>query len=176
MARTNWLSLAVGAFAFAALLIAGPQQAAAQNPNTGTDISGKPVFLRKLSVLRYTDSFVGRIYTLTRVTLQVEGRGVCTDGWCPLMHNKVELFARRSHIDLDRPPGEDVVTERTLKRGDEGDDVRIIQEVLAKKGAPITPDGKYGRSTETAVKDFQSRNGLTVDGEIGPQTRKKLVG
>ena len=179
MARTNWLSLAVGAIAFASLLIAGPQQAAAQNPNTGTDISGKPVFLRKLSVLRYTDSFVGRIYTLTRVTLQVEGRGVCTDGWCPLMHNKVPLFARRTHIDMTQPQGGIVVTERTLRAGDNGDDVKAIQDVLTKKGYNLGPkgaDGVYGQGTAAAVRDFQQKNGLIVDGEVGPETRKRLVG
>ena len=176
MTRRNWLSLALAVGALAGCLVAGPQEAAAQNPTAGTNLTGKPVYLRKLSVLRYTDSFVGRIYTLTRITLQVEGRGVCTDGWCPLTHNKVPLFARRTHIDVSLPQGMPVVTERTLRPGDEGEDVRAIQEVLVKKGAPITADGRYGQGTAAAVRDFQQKNGLIVDGEIGPETRKRLVG
>ena len=106
----------------------------------------------------------------------MEGRGVCTDGWCPLTHNKVPLFARRTHIDVSLPQGMPVVTERTLRPGDEGEDVRAIQEVLVKKGAPITADGRYGQGTAAAVRDFQQKNGLIVDGEIGPETRKRLVG
>ncbi len=179
MTRRNWLALALGIGALAGLLIAGPQEAAAQNPNAGTDLTGKPVYLRKLSVLRYTDSFLGRIYTLTRVTLQVEGRGVCTDGWCPLMHNKVPLFARRTHIDMTIPQGAIVVSERTLRPGDNGDDVRAIQDVLIKKGYKLGikgADGIYGFDTAAAVRDFQQKNGLVVDGEVGPETRKRMVG
>ena len=179
MTRRNWMTLALSAAAFAGLLIAGPQQAAAQNPTTGTDLTGKPVFLRKLTVLRYGDSFLARIYTLTRVTLQINGRGVCTEGWCPVTHNKVPLFARRTHIDVSLPQGMPVVTERTLRAGDNGDDVKAIQDVLVKKGYQLGPkgaDGVYGQGTAAAVRDFQSKNGLIIDGEVGPETRKKLVG
>ena len=179
MTRRNWLSLAFSVGALAGLLIAGPQEAAAQNPTAGTNITGKPVYLRKLSVLRYTDSFVGRIYTLTRVTLQVDGRGVCTDGWCPLTHNNVALFARRSHVDMTVPQGSIVVSERTLRRGDNGDDVKALQDVLIKKGYNLGikgADGVYGTATVAAVRDFQKKNGLIVDGEVGAATRKRLVG
>ena len=179
MTRRNWFAFAVGAAALAGLLMVGPQQAAAQNPTAGTDITGKPMYLRKLTVLRYTDSFLGRIYTLTRVTLQVQGRGVCTDGWCPLTHNKVALFARRTHLDMTVPQGTIVVSERTLRPGDNGEDVKAIQEVLIKKGFKLGikgADGVYGFDTATAVRAFQKQNGLIVDGEIGAETRKRLVG
>lgn len=167
--------LAVSA-ALAVATVVAAEPAVAQTPAAGTDITGKPVYLRKLSVLRYSESFVGRIYTLTRSTLEVTGRGKCSDGWCPLTHNKVALFARRSHIDLSKPQGEPVVSERTLRPGDEGDDVRAIQEALNKKGAKIEVDGKMGRATVQAIVEFQRKNGLTPDGTIGPETRKKLVG
>ena len=179
MTRRNWLASAFGAGALAGLLMVGPQEAAAQNPTAGTNLAGKPVYLRKLSVLRYTDSFVGRIYTLTRVTLQVDGRGVCTDGWCPLTHNKVALFARRTHIDLTIPQGAIVVSERTLRPGDNGEDVKAIQDVLIKKGYKLGikgADGVYGIDTAAAVRDFQQKNGLLIDGEVGPETRKRMVG
>ncbi len=35
-------------------------------------------------------------------------------------------------------------------------------------------DGKYGASTQAAVKLFQRRNGLTVDGRVGPSTAAAL--
>ena len=35
-------------------------------------------------------------------------------------------------------------------------------------------DGVYGSKTEEAVKKFQQKNGLTVDGKAGPQTLKAL--
>jgi len=37
-----------------------------------------------------------------------------------------------------------------------------------------TADGYYGANTETAVKAFQSANGLTVDGIFGKNSKKKL--
>jgi peptidoglycan hydrolase-like protein with peptidoglycan-binding domain len=106
----------------------------------------------------------------------VKGRGNCDKDWCPVTHNGVELFARRSHLDVERPTTGPVLTERTLRKGDEGSDVKIVQEALTKKGATIKVDGKFGSGTEAAVKDFQRRNGLDADGAVGPQTRQKLVG
>ena len=35
-------------------------------------------------------------------------------------------------------------------------------------------DGNFGSATESAVKDFQSGNGLSADGIVGPQTWAKL--
>ena len=170
-----WRWLAQSAGVATVLMAAAIPEAAAQTPTAGTDLSGRPVYLRRLSVLRYADSYTARIYTLTRVSLEVNGRGPCTDGWCPLTHNKVALFARRTHIDLTRPAGP-IVTERTLRLGDDGDDVKAIQEVLVKKGAAIAVSGRYDAATSAAVRDFQRKNSLAVDGEVGPETRKRLVG
>jgi peptidoglycan hydrolase-like protein with peptidoglycan-binding domain len=38
----------------------------------------------------------------------------------------------------------------------------------------IKVDGDFGRGTEKAVKEFQHRNGLTLDGIVGKDTRQKL--
>ena len=176
MSTTKSLKLALAAAVFAGLSTIGVTTAQAQTPAPGTDIAGKSVFLRPLSILRYNESLFAKPYTLTRVTLEVAGRGRCNDGWCPLTHNKVALFARRTHIDLGRPQSGIVVSDRTLRRGDTGEDVRAIQEVLNKNGARLVVDGVYGRGTIAAVVDFQRRNGLVADGEVGRETRKKLVG
>lgn len=52
-----------------------------------------------------------------------------------------------------------------LRRGTEGNPVKYIQERLG-----IQMDGNFGRHTDAAVRSFQRRNGLTVDGIIGPIT------
>lgn len=38
----------------------------------------------------------------------------------------------------------------------------------------LFPDGIYGSQTESAVRDFQQRNGLQVDGFAGPETLRAL--
>ena len=176
MSTTKFRKLAFTVAALAGLAHSGLTAAQAQTPTPGTDITGKPVFLRPLSILRFNESLLAKPYTLTRVTLEVIGRGRCNDAWCPLTHNNVPLFARRTHIDLGRPQTGIVVSERTLRRGDSGADVKAIQEILNKKGAQLVVDGVYGRGTIAAVMDFQRKNGLLADGEVGRATRKALAG
>ena len=62
----------------------------------------------------------------------------------------------------------------TLRFGDRGSAVRVLQQLLVSKGYPITIDGDFGVLTETAVKAFQSRRGLTVDGIVGSRTWRAL--
>ena len=63
-------------------------------------------------------------------------------------------------------------TVETLSRyGSRGDEVTQIQQKLKEWGYYTGEvDGIYGRATEQAVKDFQRKNNLTVDGIAGTQT------
>ena len=62
-----------------------------------------------------------------------------------------------------------------LKRGDSGDDVRVLQQGLVCYGAMTGGvDGSYGPATENAVKKVQEAEGLAVDGVAWPQTRGYL--
>lgn len=58
-----------------------------------------------------------------------------------------------------------------LKLGSEGEDVKKLQIKLG-----VDPIGKFGPKTDAAVKAWQSRNGLTADGVVGPNTWTKLMG
>ncbi len=59
----------------------------------------------------------------------------------------------------------------TYKRGSSGSVVSQIQTKLKSWGYySYEIDGVYGSRTETAVKSFQKRNGLVVDGMAGPAT------
>lgn len=56
-----------------------------------------------------------------------------------------------------------------------GDAVVAVQTALLAKGVnPGPADGIYGRATAAAVAAFQAREGLVVDGMVGPQTRAAL--
>ncbi|MBR1585385.1 MAG: peptidoglycan-binding protein, partial [Clostridia bacterium] len=55
--------------------------------------------------------------------------------------------------------------------GSSGDGIKEVQKLLKKYGYfSGTVDGKYGQSTAAAVRLFQSRNGLKVDGKVGAKT------
>lgn len=70
---------------------------------------------------------------------------------------------------------EKVKPMRILRKGSSGEDVRWLQESLTKLGfKPGTIDGKYGANTEDAVRAFQAKYGLTVDGVAGPATFEKI--
>lgn len=59
-----------------------------------------------------------------------------------------------------------------LKKGNPNNntsDVRLVQKALH-----LCADGIYGTLTEQAVKEFQTRNGLTADGIVGDKTWKLL--
>jgi putative chitinase len=58
-----------------------------------------------------------------------------------------------------------------LKLGSEGEDVKKLQIKLG-----VDPIGKFGPKTETAVKAWQSQNGLTADGIVGDKTWGVIMG
>jgi hypothetical protein len=62
-----------------------------------------------------------------------------------------------------------------LRNGNSGVDVRAAQHLLRHRGYSITADGIFGSGTESAVRSFQSANGLTADGIIGAATFSKLI-
>lgn len=58
----------------------------------------------------------------------------------------------------------------TLRLGDTGEDVKVLQMRLNKVGATLLVDGDFGPRTEAAVKNFQIRKNLTPDGVVGQET------
>ncbi|MGP9537744.1 C40 family peptidase [Brachybacterium sp. AOP43-C2-M15] len=63
-----------------------------------------------------------------------------------------------------------------LRWGSRGGAVKDLQSALNDSGANLAVDGVFGKRTHAAVKDYQSSNGLQVDGVVGPQTRGALNG
>jgi peptidoglycan hydrolase-like protein with peptidoglycan-binding domain len=56
-----------------------------------------------------------------------------------------------------------------------GPQVEAIQRALLEQGVHPGPiDGVYGPATADAVAAFQLREGVVVDGVVGPETRKRL--
>ncbi len=69
----------------------------------------------------------------------------------------------------------DEVKPNLIAFGEESEVVRKCQERLKELGYLRTePDGKFGNATQVAIREFQSRNDLVVDGYLGPSTRLAL--
>lgn len=99
----------------------------------------------------------------------VEGKDLPTPIIEPVADSTPEK-AEPKHYELRLP---------YLQRGDTGDAVWVVQTLLQARNiycGPWGADSDFGNGTEKAVKDFQRRHNLTVDGIVGPDTGATLFG
>jgi peptidoglycan hydrolase-like protein with peptidoglycan-binding domain len=62
-----------------------------------------------------------------------------------------------------------------IRQGAKEHPVPTLQHLLRARGKTVTVDGDFGPQTDTAVRQFQHDNGLTVDGIVGPKTWGALI-
>jgi Putative peptidoglycan binding domain len=63
----------------------------------------------------------------------------------------------------------------SLQVGDEGSEVRVLQEQLRELGFLGAPaDGHFESTTRDAVRAFQAAHGLAADGIVGPRTQARV--
>ena len=68
-----------------------------------------------------------------------------------------------------------------VQKGSKGNDVKLLQRLLksngmkGKDGKALTIDGDAGTNTDYAIRQYQKKNGLTVDGCAGPKTWKSIL-
>lgn len=77
--------------------------------------------------------------------------------------------ANGSSVDISLP---------TIRKGDSGNAVKILQAFLVAYEYNIGKygiDGDFGFDTESAVKRFQKRSGIAVDGIVGKDTWAELL-
>lgn len=77
--------------------------------------------------------------------------------------------------------GEVTVTLSTLQEGSKGVQVKTVQRLLNalyytdSNGKKLTVDAEYGTKTIQAVKKFQKKRGITVDGVFGSNSWSELL-
>ena len=67
------------------------------------------------------------------------------------------------------------VDDGLIRKGDRGSDVKLLQHRLNILGSQLTEDGIWGVQTDSAVRGYQYKAGLTVDGIVGAKTRAALI-
>jgi hypothetical protein len=100
----------------------------------------------------------------------------------------VLVFQRRHRLQVDGVVGprtraklgrlgRPLLGRRVVRRGMVGWDVSVVQFMLTRHGVRVGGiDGIYGGRTGSAVRRFQQRAGLAVDGLVGPATTHALRG
>lgn len=66
------------------------------------------------------------------------------------------------------------IAYKTISYGSSGDEVKKLQEKLNSQGYSLQVDGEFGSKTQAAVRDYQKKNGLSVDGIVGNNTWSAL--
>ena len=66
------------------------------------------------------------------------------------------------------------MAKKTLSYGSSGQEVKELQKALNSAGYSLEIDGKFGSKTQSAVKSYQQKNGLSVDGIVGVNTWNSL--
>lgn len=113
--------------------------------------------------------------------------GITADGYYgPKTVEAVKAFQRKHGLVVDGIVGEKTwaklfpkveLPSGILKRGDKGSKVKQLQKALLMAGEKLSKygaDGHFGAETEAAVRSFQRKHRLAVDGIYGPKTKAAL--
>ncbi|MFP3988242.1 peptidoglycan-binding protein [Streptomyces sp. E11-3] len=117
--------------------------------------------------------------TAAQYLLRSHGHKLSTDGiFGSDTRSKVRSFQGSRGLSVDGVVGKNTWSKliRTVRSGSRGDAVRALQKELNTKGYRLSVDGVFGAGTKSAVRSFQKKKNLDVDGIVGPQTWQALIG
>lgn len=148
--------------------------AAQSGYNTGT----LAICLHGLLNEKFTDSQFNSLRALTKSLNGGLGGHVRFRGHCEVAAKSCPVFDYKQVLSLN-PGGylstsSGVFVPGTLRMFDRGEGVKLLQIRLNLHGADLVEDGSFGRNTDKAVREFQLRKDLIVDGIVGPKTWEKL--
>ncbi len=163
--RQNKLAMdgIVGSATYDAIMDPNAKYYAAQKGDEGDDISQLQDRLYELGYLASSDLVTGNFGDSTEVAVLKlqEVNGLEADG---------KVGQKTMNLLYS-----DEIKANFLAYGEKSEVVLAAQERLKALGYLMTvPDGAFGEDTAVAIKQFQSRNDLIVDGYLGPSTRDVL--
>ncbi len=139
--------------------------------STGSDVRNLQYVLYELG---YYDGSIDGIYSATTAdavrAFQVNNALSPVDGVAG--SNTLKVLYSGNALGASAP----TAAYSGLTKGDKGTLVVEMQEMLSELGYLAEVTGEYDNATVTAVKNFQSRNGLTADGKAGQDTLSVLYG
>jgi peptidoglycan hydrolase-like protein with peptidoglycan-binding domain len=105
-----------------------------------------------------------------------------TEEFGETLKTAVELFQRKNNLKITGEVDSETYSllisgnakAYTVYIGAEGTDVEQLQNRLYELGYLSSVTSYFGTDTDAAVKEFQKRNGLYDDGNVGSQTREVL--
>ncbi len=150
-------------------------------PDAGATATAPAPAAVEWKVYRSGDKGTG-VYAL-QYLLRAEGYTLDADGvFGAKTESAVKDFQTAKGIKADGSVGaqtwETLVQNHGVQTGSNGDDVRALQYLLnhGYGHTEVAVDGKFGTKTDTAVRDFQTKYGLVVDGSVGRSSWKALIG
>lgn len=90
------------------------------------------------------------------------------------------LFGHPKYDKSNKTSDKPKLSTPNLKKGSTGTQVRNLQECLnylgfkGKDGKRLTTDGDFGTNTEYALRAFQKKYSLSVDGIYGSKSKAKM--
>lgn len=121
---------------------------------------------------------IGENVFSVQLMLQARGHSLSIDGnFGPQTVAAVKSFQSAHKLSVDGAVGPKTwpVLIVTTSNGSRGSAVKALQRQLNAHGANLTVDGAFGSLTAAAVKSYQSKHHLTVNGTADLQTWSSLV-
>lgn len=132
----------------------------------------------------------GTEVTMVQQALKNKGYSIIVDGYYgPQTGSVIRKFQQANNLVVDGIVGRQTQTALgitlthqlryatnvlTVYPGDRGSHVKLVQQALKNEGYLLSVDGYFGPQTKSVVVNYQTRNGLIVDGIVGGQTQNAL--
>lgn len=162
---------------FSALLVAVVMALGLISSSTGAS-SAQAVTFNSWPVVAEGNTNTYRVKTI-QYLLTAKGYPTTADGkFGPATEANVITFQKANGLVADGQVGAGTwpkLANYSLRQGSTGNAVKGLQEQLRRNGYSVAVDGSFGSGTLSAVRSFQTKSGLSVDGVVGPDTWRALI-
>lgn len=124
----------------------------------------------------------GGVCAKSYLNSQMPGTKFCTPDYSIVSDASLNSSTQTNNSDKTTTGGSGYMfSVGNVQNGSKGNDVKLLQRLLksngfkGKDGKNLTIDGECGTNTVYAIKAYQTKKGLSVDGCAGPATWKSIL-